>query len=1252
MVDRLRQLRPTEVSGEATRAFDPYVVDIGRIIRPGGPKLPRRLVIRPDDLVVLEVSWSGLDLETQGSESVLTRKKNGDGHLILTFAPQNLAEKAFFQASKFPQDEKDISGYPPEGIPDNAPIDHLLSDDSRLVFRVPKGTTIPLNLEDVLLAAGRLELSVPANALPRERKLNLVLVTASDLIAETVAIRGSQSMIERLATSGRLRERVRGAGPLVAESVPALESVIPPHLRVTPERRASMTVRGELVSESHRSAITDVITEVIRLRPTPAPPAATQTAIESPYRLLISPSSLGGWAHSSGVVDHNGRIELWHTRLGVRAEDDSGAPVVDEASAFQRVVRAVWARGMSHPSKYDPAPKPYPTEADPFRMSLDQRDRHNIVHLSSNFGITYGGKRYSPEPVVVNRLMLTSQGSWMDFEGRWETRPPALSLREWAHRATLGRDHYVRVVYEGFVLPFGHRVTLVKETERKFASDQPDRDWGKSDNPAYLIQRMFIVVEEQEKTFGGSKTFDGGKKFANAMPFKSVRLLDRQTPDLDPPEDSDFDSKVPFGFWPMVGKKPFLFRIVATDGEGNQATFAAPLLFVDTAIDGNQAKLAKALAAYRNGTGISATPARVSFSGQRVAYAPAKGVDDTTFETGSITFNATIPHQQSFAESISGPRFLPHVVEAKLLIPAIRHIVGNNEPLTVSYDDTFLQHGFTTAAGNPNKGELLFRTLTTAQLPLALDNKADRSGGLAAPSMKISGVSRSLGAVAGDADKILQGEFDPAKFFLGMSARLFGTIPLSAVIQKVDFPAALSKVPRFVGRTLDQVEAFLDDLARLEQQLKGHGTLWNEIKVEVAKVATEIQKLFQAAPADLPSALNELNGKVAILQGLFPGPLPVAAVNEVKATLGRVETALETVDDLVGLVDKLVKGIEIPRSLSSRFEWKPSLNKWPNDTNPIFDPQSDSLVLAVEARGSVDEGGDFTVSASLEDFWLRLIAPTRFISIRFVKIQLQVEAGRKPEIDVVMGEIVFEGPLSFVETLRNLIPLEAFSDPPAVKVDSTGIKAEMSVGLPNLSVGVFSLENLSLGAGFAVPFVGDPLSVYFRFCERENPALVSVSLFAGGFYFGITLTPGGVQVLEAAIEFGANVSMNFGVASGGVSAMAGLYFKMELSDASLAGYFRVRGNVRALGIVNVSIELYLEMSYESATGKCVGRAKLTISISLFLFEATITISCEKKFAGSGSDPTFLQAMGPYQGDPSDPTSPTVEPWEEYCAAFA
>ena len=39
-----------------------------------------------------------------------------------------------------------------------------------------------------------------------------------------------------------------------------------------------------------------------------------------------------------------------------------------------------------------------------------------------------------------------------------------LDLIEWDHLATQGRDHYVKIVYEGYLYPFGHRATLVKVT--------------------------------------------------------------------------------------------------------------------------------------------------------------------------------------------------------------------------------------------------------------------------------------------------------------------------------------------------------------------------------------------------------------------------------------------------------------------------------------------------------------------------------------------------------------------------------------------------------------------------------------------------------------------------------------------------------------------------------------------------------------------------------------------------------------------
>src|SRR5262249_23119849 len=178
--------------------------------------------------------------------------------------------------------------------------------------------------------------------------------------------------------------------------------------------------------------------------------------------------------------------------------------------------------------------------------------------------------------------------------------------------------------------------------------------------------------------------------------------------------------------------------------------------------------------------------------------------------------------------------------------------------------------------------------------------------------------------------------------------------------------------------------------------------------------------------------------------------------------------------------------------------------------------------------------------------------------------------------------------------------------------------------LPNIGVGVLSLENLSLAAGFAVPFVGPPMSVWFRFCERDHPAQLTVMMFGGGAFFGVTMNADGLQVLEAAFEFGAAISVDFGVASGGVSAMAGIYFKLEASDAQLTGYFRLRGEVDALGIVSVCLELYLDLTYEFSTDKAIGSATISLEIDVALFSTTIEISTTKKFAGSGPDPTFAE----------------------------
>jgi hypothetical protein len=297
------------------------------------------------------------------------------------------------------------------------------------------------------------------------------------------------------------------------------------------------------------------------------------------------------------------------------------------------------------------------------------------------------------------------------------------------------------------------------------------------------------------------------------------------------------------------------------------------------------------------------------------------------------------------------------------------------------------------------------------------------------------------------------------------------------------------------------------------------------------------------------------------------------------------------------------------------------------------------------------------VVCGLKQFDLVLIAPASFLELNFQKIEFSVDSAAKMDVDVLLNGIKFVGPLSFVEGLRDLIPLDGFSDPPYLDISTKGIDAGFDLALPGITLGVMSLTHLSLGAGFTVPFVGQPLSVRFNFCTREQPFCLTVYIFGGGGSFGVTVDPHGVQLLEASFEFGASVSIDLGVASGGVHVMAGFYFRMEQDAASLTGYFRLGGNVDVLGIITASLELYLELKYEFQSGKCTGKAQLTIEISLFIFSGSVTVTCERKFAGSNGDPTLRQMLGFRPDLPLDQELGLIDAnteyaWREHCEAFA
>ncbi len=562
--------------------------------RGGRPAADRRAwVVRPDDLVVLDFELVNLAVQpgADGAPARLVRSGTGPAYLIVTFPPQHLAEIAYFTTVEEVPYEKGHADDPDEtGIetPDPAPIRAVVSGWSRLVFRVPDDRLpIAWSLESLLEAMRSLELSVPVNALPPAPKrlgnfglVGSILETAT--LGKFVAATAANAGGTQPGGTGRAVSALRpGAGVIAASRARRQLRVGARALGIT-ESTGSSTIGLHAVLVD---SIAEAGVKPFLLRPEPRPPSRTQTALEIPHELFLSPDRRGAWLHASAPVTaaQTGHTELWHTRLGVRGTGDSSA--VAEGPRDVRTVRAVWTT-----AGFAPTTPPFgqtvqkPDHANlPYRMSLDSFDRHSVVHLSSNFRLQDPDsprRYYEPEPIDVKLLALSSLGAWLDSRGAWDVLPLGLSVEEWRHRATLGRDHYVRVVYRGRMCPWGHRASVVKVTERQFHPQNPG-------NPAYLRQRMFLVVREPVRTYrNAGHVYDGpvaerlGEKIDLMLPFTAVRITTVVSPLLDPPESDHIAGKLQGCFWPRVGGQPFRFHLVGTDVDGRDVDFTMPLIFV------------------------------------------------------------------------------------------------------------------------------------------------------------------------------------------------------------------------------------------------------------------------------------------------------------------------------------------------------------------------------------------------------------------------------------------------------------------------------------------------------------------------------------------------------------------------------------------------------------------------------------------------------------------------------------------------
>jgi hypothetical protein len=789
------------------------------------------VVVRPLDLLRLRFNFINLSPipGDGGTRQLALIDSSTPGLILVEFPPQHIVE---------PTQNEPLSGTPTQTLA--VPLDARISGVTRLAFVVPTTVSgIPYDLPDLLQQISALDLNVAVNAAK----------AADDALVPPAPLGGLQSGDPDQAQSSlQSVGRLRGVADVLSDAPPTFDAGPPPVSPVVP------------VPES-------------------------QTAIELPYRLQLSPSATLRFAHSPTPYAPAGSqyTELWTSRLarannGVADEVSMRAPISVRAIAAPDLVLA--GDGGADTVSDDPFPG---------AMALEGVRRAALVQQTSDFNAVK-----LTAPIHAKRLALSARGGSLDAYADFGDSPP-FSLVNWQHRASFGRDNYVRVEVGGFLFPFQHRATVVTISERKFL---PNAGNGAGPRTAFLWKRSFIVVRQPLLDY--TSTFDFGSFEGKAWPFRQIRILTPSTPPLDAAPD-------PLSpFFPTIGGTAFRFAAQFVDLEGNVVHSNIAALWVPDTTDHSQTTLTALqtqFAQSQDAASANDEPrqrSQAKFRRQRIAYAPTstpqgggdpKNLGKTTHETQFIQFKAGIvqapvvqdagvqdsgpilttvigiveaPQNPKFAptkmldsvtQTISvggtgGSDFFPLIDQATLNIASARQFTGDDASVIMKYADTYLQSGF----GAGNTGEAFMALAAGTPLGVNFGSQSNRSGGFMSPSQSIIGLSRQAGPIAGNvagaADTIgtaatqiqkfaQNGNADPNVIFSALSGvKLFGCFPLTDIFGGL---LNLKNLPKFASQGLDIVSTAVQTISQIQTELQN------------------LQKLGQNLPS-APDWLNTLGG--------------------------------------------------------------------------------------------------------------------------------------------------------------------------------------------------------------------------------------------------------------------------------------------------------------------------------------------------------------------------------------------------------
>lgn len=807
-------------------------------------------------------------------------------------------------------------------------------------------------------------------------------------------------------------------------------------------------------------------------------------------------------------------------------------------------MRAVWTPDYGR-SKDSPPP--------PFITSLSTEDRKDIVDLTS----TALDER---RDLDVTQLLLSPLGGYLQTDTHWNSG----RIQRWNHDAGLGRDQHVIIERAVFCLPFAVHAILVQKTRRRIF-----RRPGEIGRYAALETKYYLDFPEPEVTYPNTKA-DARVPFGKIRiggsseegTYRTPPLLFRGPDDKEGSSWSDIET-----YWPaLVAENPnsdegnpaeprapklFYFPIEGTDSQGEKHEFAMPMMVVrydpvsGEPYMGDEGSKEEQIAARRKQILEEYNSIGSKEFSDYEAFLKGKWGGDNGLRQTFFPWKKIALTGGDTAEELSNAA-LP-----------VREMVFEID--TASTTDT-----------EP-------RSLTSLQPRVSAIN-------LRVPSYE--SLSASKGAVwAHPRD----------------TATTRGLIVAKGEAGKSDIPPEANTK---LGLDFSKNATSSGGFAAVQQQFAG---VSKDGVISLAEESKASPEQFVGGRFNAQDCLP----KDARIFGAVPLRQVVREGDHIKDNAPQIRSAVVYINGE-------------PSVKAAQIYWKTAELQ---AVEKVFEP-GDKAYLEINStvevwrKDGASKGND--TKATLNDFQLNF----HYFLVGFKKMDFSYSSAKgwdfKPSIETV----------EFSDELGFLKDLAAFCKPSGSGNNSSGFLVEMNglgidlgfrFALPTLSLGVISLSNLGIALGMRLNLKLDEvgqvaMGAFFSFGSRRSPFLVRVGFLGGGGFIRLDNEllnlplEGKAQfevgksrrlTIQAAIEFGGLLDIDFVVAKGQAYLLVGIYYLGTNEDIYLEAYVRAGANVTIIGLIEVAIELYIGLSYDSQKEELAGHFRVFIEVSVFFFSTGV-----------------------------------------------